>query len=232
MQAFEWQRMFLGEDGSWLFLLEIVFRTLVMYIVMLVFFKISGKKEIKQLSIFDLILIVGLGSAAGDPMFYDDVPLLHGLAVFATILGLYTGIIYVSQKSTKVNEWLEGRSECVFENNSVNIKVLYKEGLNTAELFSELRQASVSHLGQVRKIYLEFSGEFSIYYHKDDEVVYGLPIYPEILKNGKEEITEPGLYSCVHCGLTKEIKTNEDKAHCTECKKTTWVKAINEKRIK
>ena len=119
----------------------------------------------------------------------------------------------------------------MFENNSINVKALHKEGLNTEELFSELRQASVSHLGQIRKIYLEFSGEFSIYYFKDDEVKYGLPIYPEILRDKHKEIHEPGIYSCIKCGITKQMDATNDCPECEECKKTSWVKAINEKRI-
>src|SRR5690606_9677479 len=111
------------------------------------------------LSVFELIVIVGLGSAAGDPMFYKDVPLLHALITFIIILLLYLFINYLSGKNHLLSVWLQGETKCVFSNSIINTETLKKEGLNTEELFSELRIKGIEHLGQVKRIYLEFSGE-------------------------------------------------------------------------
>jgi uncharacterized membrane protein YcaP (DUF421 family) len=231
MEPFDWKRMLIGEDGSWLFLLEVLFRTIIMYLVLLIFFKITGKKEIKQLSIFDLILIIGLGSAAGDPMFYDDVPVLPAVVTFATILGLYTLITYLSQKDHKLNLLLQGDTVCIFHDNQIDTKALFKEGLTTEELFSELRVQRVSHLGQVQQIYLEGSGHLSIYFRPSEHVVYGLCILPEALQGADKEIKEEGTYSCVQCGNTQEYSQPEQAPCCKNCACEKWSVSSDSKRI-
>ena len=231
MEAFDWQRIFLGEDTSWFFLLEVAFRTVVMYLVLLIFFKITGKKEIKQLTVFELIVIVGLGSAAGDPMFYKDVPLLHALITFIIILLLYLFINYLSGRNHLLSVWLQGETKCVFYNNIINTKTLSKEGLNTEEFFSELRIKGIEHLGQVKRIYIEFSGELSVYYWPDDEVIDGLSILPEKLQAGTKHIDIPGKHSCIQCGLTRNYEQPEGQPVCKNCGCKKWVKSSNSKRI-
>lgn len=78
----EWKMLLLGEE-NWSFLLETAFRTLIMFIVILLGLRMLGKRGVKQLSVFELGVIIGLGSAAGDPMFYKDVGLLPGIIVFS-----------------------------------------------------------------------------------------------------------------------------------------------------
>lgn len=231
MNAFDWQRIFLGEDNSWLFLLEVAFRTLIMYLVLILFFKLTGKKEIKQLSVFELIVIVGLGSAAGDPMFYKDVPLLSAFATFIIVLALYLFINHLSHRSHAMSVWLEGDTYCIFSDNKIKIKKLQKEGLDTEDLFSELRIKNIEHLGQVKMIYLEFSGQFSVYYRPDNEVIYGLSILPEKLNSGKRHIDLPGMYSCVQCGLTKEYEQPDAQPVCENCQGNKWIPAMDSKRI-
>ncbi|HBZ95880.1 MAG TPA: DUF421 domain-containing protein, partial [Pseudomonas sp.] len=85
MTAFDWQRMLL-DDFPLLFLGEVAFRALFAFIVVFVFLKVSGRRGIRQLSLFDLVVFLMLGSAAGDVSFYEDVPLLPVAMVFAALL--------------------------------------------------------------------------------------------------------------------------------------------------
>lgn len=73
-----------GED--WSFLPETVLRSLIMFIVILISLRLLGKRGVKQLSIFELVVIIGLGSAAGDPMFYKDVGILPAIIVFSMVV--------------------------------------------------------------------------------------------------------------------------------------------------
>jgi len=232
IQPFEWGRLLLGEDHAFVYVFEVIFRTIVMFMMMVIFFRISGKSQIKQLNIYDLILIIGLGSAAGDPMFYDDVPLLHVLFVFGTVLSLYKLVTWLSQRNHKVEVWLEGDVYRVMKDNIININILKKEGFPPEELFDSLRQARISQLGQVDRIYLEPSGEFSIFYREDNEVVDGLPIFPEELAEGKRHVDVAGTYSCIHCGYTKVYEQPNATPTCTNCEGRSWVKATARKRIK
>jgi len=68
MDILNLNEMLLGEE-SVDFLIEVVCRSAIMFCFVLVALRASGKRGIKQLSIFELVIIIGLGSAAGDPMF-------------------------------------------------------------------------------------------------------------------------------------------------------------------
>lgn len=231
MEPFEWHRLLFGEDGSWQFLFEVGFRTVVMYLVLLVFFKLSGKRTISQLSVFELIVIVGLGSAAGDPMFYMDVPILYALTTFVVILSLYMLMNFISRRKHRFSVWLEGDTRCVFSNNRVSLKELAREDLGTEDLFSELRLSNVEHLGQVSRAYLEFTGRFSVFFRPDDEVDYGLPIQPEKLDTCSPHIQVSGTYSCVRCGNTRAFDMPAEKPVCEHCGFFKWVVSLKTKRI-
>lgn len=73
---FDWFRLFLGEDPP-LFYLEIVFRILVIWIWTMVLLRWIGGRSISQLSVVEFLLVIALGSAVGDAMFYPEVPLAH-----------------------------------------------------------------------------------------------------------------------------------------------------------
>lgn len=81
----DWQTLLLGSE-TWEFLPEAAFRSFIMFLVILFSLRVLGKRGIKQLSVFELGVIIGLGSAAGDPMFYKDVGLLPGMVVFCIVL--------------------------------------------------------------------------------------------------------------------------------------------------
>ena len=232
VEALEWSRMFKGDQYTWFFLFEVVFRTTVMFLLMMLFFRLSGKTEIKQLNIYDVIIIVGLGSAAGDPMLYDDVPLLNGIAVFITVLGLYRLITYLSHKSKKLDKWLEGEVRCLMDHkNVVNLDALKKEKLDINDLFTNLRLQKISQLGQVERIYIEISGEFSIFFRKENDIKAGLPIYPEELDKATAHIDVAGDHSCKSCGYTQTFQQPTAKPVCPNCKKLFWVKSTDRQRI-
>ena len=75
-------------DTTWSFVLEILVRCTIMFIIIISFLRLSGKRGIRQLSLFELAIILCLGSAAGDPMFPKDLPIAHALIAFRAILSL------------------------------------------------------------------------------------------------------------------------------------------------
>jgi Predicted membrane protein len=55
-----------------------------MFILIIIFLRFSGKRGVRQLSVFELAIILSLGSAAGDPMFNDDIPIIQALIVICS----------------------------------------------------------------------------------------------------------------------------------------------------
>lgn len=226
---FTWKEFLLG-DQNWDFLGETAFRTVVMFIVILIGLGILGKRGVKQLSVFELVVIIGLGSAAGDPMFYKDVGLLPAILVFTIIIGLYSLVTHLVGRNKKMERLIEGKPISLVEKGSFAIENFQKEALGQDEFFAELRLKQVSHLGQVESAIIETNGGISVFYYGDEEVKYGLPIMPGSLDNQLKEISEPGYYACVFCGDTKKLAAAA-LHNCPTCKKDKWVVAVNKKRV-
>ncbi|TKC10076.1 DUF421 domain-containing protein [Pedobacter polaris] len=223
------EKLLIG-DEDWSFIPEIMIRTLIMYLIVLVSLRALGKRGVKQLSVFELVVIISLGSAAGDPMFYKEVGLISAAAVFAVVVLAYKVTSYFVNKSKKVEELLEGSCTCLIEDGKFAIDNFKKETLAQDEFFSELRLKSVAHLGQVQLAIIETSGSISVFFYADTEVKYGLPILPSLFCDKHTEIKHKGYYSCSFCGFTAQLSASE-KTVCEVCKKSEWVKSLNVTRI-
>lgn len=218
-------------DHPFTFLLEVVLRTIIMFVIILTALRASGKRGIKQLSVFELVLIIGLGSAAGDPMFYDDVGILPAFVVFLVVISLYMTVTRLSDRFVKVEKVLEGEPLYVIRDGKLLIDAFKNSGLSQDEFFAALRLSHIEHLGQVRTVLIETSGEFSILFYPDDEVRYGLPIFPDELKKQLTGNENHDYIACAKCGGVRSGKDIKELPTCPECDVCEWVEALNVKRV-
>lgn len=230
LHELDWKMIMLGKE-EWGFLMEVLLRTATMFLVILTGLRILGKRGIKQLSIFELVVIIGLGSAAGDPMFYKDVGIFSALVVFAVVIVLYKLVVYLIGRSNKFENLIEGKPVRLIKEGVFSMDNFKKEHLGADEFFAELRLAGISHLGQIEEAIVETSGEVSIFYYTDKEVKYGLPVMPGMVESSLITIREPGYYSCAFCGYTEKLKPVNEIV-CPVCKKNKWVKSSNKLRIR
>ncbi|PWG80590.1 DUF421 domain-containing protein [Pararcticibacter amylolyticus] len=224
-KIFDWNRIMFNDLPA-AFLLEVVLRSVVMFMVILMTLRASGKRGIRQLSIFELVLIIGLGSAAGDPMFYEDVGILPALTVFLVIILLYMGITRLTDRFRWFERVMEGEPVYVVQSGKIRLEELKRTGLSREELFSELRLQNVEHLGQVRTVLIETTGEVSVLFFPDEEVKPGLPIFPG---QQKKVLPTDQNRCCAECG---EPYTNAaSNGCCTCCGCDEWVGSMTTKRI-
>lgn len=228
-KVFDWHRLLLNDLPA-LFLLEVIFRTVIMFAFLLVALRFTGKRGVKQLSIFEVVIIIALGSAAGDPMFYEDVGILPAIVVFVVVILFYRCVTWLTGKSKRIEKLLEGSTHLLIEKGVFSMLKFQKEDIAQDEFFSELRRKSIEHLGQIRYAYLEPSGNISVFYFSDDEVRPGLPLLPVLFERRSKHIPAEGLYSCANCGFTET--QGPGKAVCPVCKKEEWVESVRTLRIK
>lgn len=226
---FSWKEFFLGGE-EWIFLLEIVLRTIIMFLTIIIGLRILGKRGVKQLSVFELVVIIGLGSAAGDPMFYKDVGIMSSIIVFVVIILVYSLLTYLIGRFKKFENLLEGKPICLIQDGVFLVDNFKKENLGSDEFFSELRLKGVSHLGQIETAIEETSGDISVFFYDEKNIKFGLPIMPNSLDYPLKNISREGHYSCTFCGYTEE-KQLGNAGTCKNCGKENWVEAGNKKRI-
>lgn len=158
----DFERIFFGEMPLSM-AVEVVFRTTFLYLYTLGLVRALGKRGMGELSPFDLIIIVGLGSAVGDPMFYADVPLMHGMIVIAVIVGLQTILARLTQRNPTLERLVESAPVLLVADGEINSEALKGEELSEAELFMNLRMAEIENLGQVRMAFIEPNGRVTVF---------------------------------------------------------------------
>lgn len=224
----DWQSLLFGNE-EWDFLLNTGIRTVVMFTVILLSLRLLGKRGIHQLSVFELGVIIGLGSAAGDPMFYRDVGILPSIVVFIVVVLMYRLITYLISKSERFETFVEGQPAYIMKDGKI-LKAFEDQPLAKEELFEQLRQHQVNHLGQVQCALIETDGQISIFYFPDDKVICGLPILPDALNASFTTIPDADIYACRGCGNTLELKPGNYA--CGLCNYDKWVKAAKGPRVK
>ncbi len=229
MKTFDLQRMALDEvplDFLW----EVVVRSLYSFVLVFLFLKITGRRGVRQMSLFEVLIILTLGSAAGDVTFYHDVPMLPVFVVFITLAILYRLVMWLMNHSEKLEKLFEGKPAVIIEEGEFAWEKMQAHNMTEFEFFMELRLYSVEHLGQVRLAILETNGQISVYFYPDNLVRPGLSILPEPCNERFKQAPEDGDYACIFC--SEVVKFNAgDSSPCPRCKHHQWVKACTAKRI-
>lgn len=228
MTPFDWKNIFLN-DLDLTIAFEIGMRTVIMFALVLIFLRSTGKKGVRQLSIFEVAIIIALGSAAGDPMLNGESAIIPSVLVFFVILLVYRIITFFAAKYQKVENILEGIPMYIVENGRFTMSEEGDANFAQDEFFAEMRVQGIEHVGQVRTALLETNGQVSFLFFDDQEVKPGLPIYPKLYNKKSKVIAEPGLYACTHCAEVLHLVRQQP---CSRCNKEEWVAAISDKRIK
>lgn len=228
IEVLEPVRLFWG-DLPWTFAFEIALRSVAMFVFLLLVLRISGKRSLTQMSPFEFSLLIALGSSAGDPMFYDDVPLLHGMIVIVVVVFILKFLEKITQDSKKLEVVLEGEPICLVKDGIVVKSELKKEEISADELFMKLREKGIRNLSVVERAYLEVSGNVSVFCFQDEQTKIGLDIMPLEKDDIRFEAGHyvNGYFSCYKCGYTENFDSKLE--NCKNCNSNIWLQSKKEK---
>ena len=162
VQAFDIKRMLVG-DLPLLFLVEIFVRTTVIYAYALTLIRWLGSRIVGQLSMVEFFLVIALGSAVGDPMFYHDVPMIHTMVVITVIVLFNRALDFFVFKSSKAGDIIEGKTVELVRNGIIQHQTVGGLKISNQELFQLLRGKGVENVGDVRAAYFEPDGTLSVF---------------------------------------------------------------------
>src|SRR5262245_20499742 len=111
--AFDLQRMFVGDGGSVLLMLEVAFRTAFLYAYAIGVVRLLGKRGMSNLSPFEYVVVFAAGTATGEPMLYPEVPLVHGMVVLTVIVLAHRALARVTRSSKALESVFEGHPRLV-----------------------------------------------------------------------------------------------------------------------
>lgn len=159
--SFDLHRIFIGDHPP-LFFVEIVFRSVILFVYLMALLRLMGQRGVGQITLFEFALIIALGSASGDPMFQVDIPLLHGMVVILVVVLLHKAVTRINQRSRNSQKLTEGISLCLVKDEEVQYAALRDSLIAPDELLLELRKSGVRYLEEVEQAYFETDGTCSV----------------------------------------------------------------------
>jgi uncharacterized membrane protein YcaP (DUF421 family) len=229
LEAFDFKRIFIGNAPP-IFLLEIAFRTVIMYSYTIFLLRFLGKRGMGQLSSLEVAIIICFGSAVGDPMMQFEVPLLHGIAAVTTIAIIQVWMERIINKHKKLEEIMEGKAECIVDDGIINMEILRKNNLSHEDLFRSLRNNEVEHLGQIKRAFFETSGQLSVMFHSPKHIKAGLSVMPSdmipenAIQRVPQLVIDSGIYSCMNCGNSRQYEKDQNFESCKICDSEEWLR--------
>jgi uncharacterized membrane protein YcaP (DUF421 family) len=161
-RVFDWDRLLLGLSPK-LYLVEILFKSLVVFAILLLVMRLIGKRGQQDLSPMQQMLMIALGSAAGDALLYPSVPLAYAALILIGVTALNIGLEWLSGRSRHVRDYMESRPRVLVRDGVVDFDALRKERTTRRELYAELRMKGARSLSQVQCAVLEVTGDISVF---------------------------------------------------------------------
>ena len=141
---------------------EYALRAAIVYVFLLLVLRLTGKRQVGQLSPFDLVLLLVLSNAVQNSMNGGDNSVTAGVILVLTLFCLNSLVGYLSYRSKKVELVVEGKPQILVHNGVVDEEVLGRERISRHELMSAVRQAGMTELDEVRVAILENNGRISV----------------------------------------------------------------------
>lgn len=138
------------------------FRSILIYIFVLIVMRLMGKREIGQLQPFELAIAIMIADLASIPMTDPGIPITNGIVSILGLLVMHLIISILNIKSTKMRQIICGKPAILIYRGKIDEKVLKKERFTINELQERLRGNNVVNLGDVEYAILETNGEVTV----------------------------------------------------------------------
>lgn len=142
--------------------LEVIIRTFVVYIFIIVAIRLFGKTELTQLSVFDLVFILLISNSVQNAMVGSNSSLLGGLMAACSLFILNFILKRISFKNPRFNKFLQGEPVMLVREGEIFKKHLERVKISESELLAAMREHGVSDIKDVNLAILEVDGNISI----------------------------------------------------------------------
>ena len=142
-------------------ILSVIFRTSIIALLVFVIIKWLGGKGIGQLSPFGLLIVVGLGSAIGDPMIYNEISIPQAMMAVIVAVVFFKIIDYLTLKSKKFREKVEPNPILLVDYGQISKDGLQKAKMDIEEFEIEMRLAGIENINEIKFARLEPNGRIS-----------------------------------------------------------------------
>jgi uncharacterized membrane protein YcaP (DUF421 family) len=142
--------------------INIIIRTVVVYFAIIVGLRLSGKREIGQMTVFDLVLLLLIANAVQNAMVGPDTSLFGGILAAGVLLLVNTMLARLRMRWPRLRRFVEGTPTLLVLHGESISKNMFREGVDEETLLTAIREHGIAELGEVEMAVLEIDGSISV----------------------------------------------------------------------
>ncbi|MFL6467013.1 MAG: DUF421 domain-containing protein [Pyrinomonadaceae bacterium] len=137
------------------------------YAALVFLLRISGKRTLTKLNVFDFVFVVALGSVLASTILSSDTTLADGVTAFVVLMAMQIGLSYLCVTSHRVDSIINGQPSLLYHRGIFLDDVMKSERVTKEEILSALRNTNVRKFDEIDAIVLETDGSFSVVWQYD-----------------------------------------------------------------
>ena len=143
-------------------MLTIIVRSIIIYLIVLLVFRLMGKRQLGQMQPFELVLTLIIADLATIPMAEVSVPVLHGVVPLLTLVVLHFVLTLISRSSHVFSKIISGKPVIIVNPKGIDYQAMKKLNLSTDDIFEALRESGYFNISQVQYAIMETNGKVSV----------------------------------------------------------------------
>ena len=143
-------------------LLEIVFRTVVVYIAVFFLLRLAGKRELGQMNVTDLVVILVIANAVQNSLNGGDTSLIGGIVAAATLVGMNVVVDRYGKQVPFLERFVRSEPTLLMQDGVFLEKNLEQENISKDEIAMSAREHGIKDLSEVSEAILEPDGSISV----------------------------------------------------------------------
>ncbi|HEX8314705.1 MAG TPA: YetF domain-containing protein [Flavisolibacter sp.] len=217
----DWGRILFGEVPP-AFFLEVVIRTVIIFLLLIISMRLFGRRMAAQINRVEMVALFSLAAAIGVPLQTPDKGILPAIVIAIVVILIGRLIAVLAFGNERLEARIEDRLTILANDGVIDLKKMHGTKLTIERLYAQLRTNGIRHMGEVKRLYLEANGSFSVV--KEQNPGCGLCILPVSDREFIQEQSRCEEQVCSTCGKKKVDNRMADV--CTNCTDSHWEKAI------
>lgn len=140
----------------------LLIRCIIIYLIVLVIFRIMGKRQLGELQPFEFVITLIIADLATIPMTEINIPIIHGIIPLITLMLLHFFISWISRKSIFMRKVINGKPVLLITPQGINYEALKELNMNFNDLNEALRNLNYFSLDQIEYAIVETNGKMTV----------------------------------------------------------------------
>jgi uncharacterized membrane protein YcaP (DUF421 family) len=153
--------------------IDIIFKTFILYFIIVIAYRVMGKKEVGELSIIDLIVTILIAELAAMCIEESKRSIFISIIPIVELVIIQISLSYISLKNNSIRNFIDGKPSVIIKKGKVCFEQMTKLRYSLDDLISQLREKGIKSIEEVDYAVLENSGTLSVFEKTKD---YPMPI--------------------------------------------------------